>query len=150
MYGSLFNRILFPVRNTNEMSMSVLPEHWSEPDSTPGLLYETVWLLLTIAVSSALFVWEPGWIEIEPTPLRIVGSLVIGGSLNVGAASFYYSSRVRTFWSNPTRRFIVLFVIAMGWQIGLWLAPTWTLLSMLSACVLGLPARLYIYIRARS
>lgn len=131
--------------------MSVLPEHWSEPDSTPGLLYDTGWSLLTIAVSSALFVWEPGWIEFKPTPLRVVGSLVIGGSLGVGTTGlFYASSRMRTFWSNPTRRFIVLFVLVMGWQIGLWLAPTWALLSMLSACVLGLLARLYIYIRARS
>ncbi len=131
--------------------MSVIPEHWSQPDSKPGLLYETGWLLLAIAVLSALFVWGPRLIEIKLTPLRVIGSLVIGVFLGVGATSrFYASSRMRTFWSNPTHRVTVLFVIVIGWQIGLWFAPTWVILSTLSTCVLAIPTRLYIYIRARS
>jgi len=138
--------VVFFSRQVDVSPMSALPDSWSDPDSRPGLLYELGWLLLCVLVFGALAVLDPFFVDVDPTTETLVGSLALGTLLGVGLVYVSVESeRIRGFWDDLRRRFVVLFVFIMAMQGLLRFLPTWTVLSTLAACLTAIPVRLFLY-----
>jgi hypothetical protein len=59
------------------------------------------------------------------------------------------SERLQRLWAEFRLRFVGMFVIAMGVQLGLAVAPAWTVLTALATFVTLIPLRVAIYLRTR-
>lgn len=130
--------------------MSAIPTTWGEPDSRPGLCYDLLWTTLAVAVLGAVAYWEPFSIAVSITPTRLLGATAIGGTLGVALTyGSFVSERSQRLWADFRIRFGGLFVLIMGGQVGLAVAPTWTLLTMLVTFLAVIPLRVYVYLRAR-
>ncbi|SEH53803.1 hypothetical protein SAMN05192561_105101 [Halopenitus malekzadehii] len=130
--------------------MSAIPTEWGEPDSRLGVYYELLWIGLAVVVLAALAYWEPFSITVSITPQRLAGATILGVVL--GIAVMYVSfvnERFQRLWADFRIRFISLFVLIMGGQLGLAVAPTWTVLTMLATFLTLIPLRLAIYLRTR-
>jgi hypothetical protein len=130
--------------------MSVIPAEWSEPDSRPGLYYDLFWMGLAVVVFGALAYLEPFYITVSSTPRRLAGATILGVVL---ASTMTYGSfgseRLQRLWAEFRLRFVGMFVIAMGVQLGLAVAPAWTVLTALATFVTLIPLRVVIYLRMR-
>lgn len=130
--------------------MTVIPTEWREPDSRPGLYYELLWTALAVAVLGAIAAWEPFSMTVDVTPTRLLGSLALGAVLASGLTYVSFGNeRTRQLWSDFRIRFVALFVLIMGGQLGLDVAPTWTLLTGLATFLAYVPLRLLVYRRTQ-
>lgn len=130
--------------------MSAIPEEWGELDSTAGLLYEIGWLLLVVIVFGGLLVIRPLFIDIEITPTRLGGSILLGAVLGVFLLISTVNERARGFWKRGKYRHWSLFVLGMLVQVVLYFVPTWTILTGIVVSVVTIPGRIAIYLRART
>lgn len=130
--------------------MSVIPEEWGELDSTAGLLYEIGWLLLVIIVFGGLLVVQPFLIDIEITPIRLSGSILVGAVLGIVLVILTVNERSRRFWKRDRYRLWTLFVLGVLVQVVLRFVPTWTVLTGIVISVVTIPGRIAIYLRART
>ncbi|WP_066415330.1 hypothetical protein [Halorubrum aethiopicum] len=130
--------------------MSVIPTEWGEPGSRPGVYYELLWIGLAMVVLVALAYWEPFSITVSVTPQRLAGATLLGGVLGIAVTyGSFVSERFQRLWAAFRIRFISLFVLIMGGQLGLAVAPSWTVLTMLATFLTLIPLRVAIYLRAR-
>ncbi|ELY62058.1 hypothetical protein C492_08515 [Natronococcus jeotgali DSM 18795] len=121
--------------------MSLIPTEWGEPDSRPGIYYELLWIGLAVVVLGTLAYWEPFLITISITLGVILGIAVTYSS--------FVSERFQRLWADFRIRFAGLFVLSMGVQLGLAVAPTWTVLTMLVTFLILIPLRVAVYLRTR-
>jgi len=130
--------------------MSVIPTEWGEPDSRPGVYYDLLWIGLAVVVLGALTYWEPFLITVSITPQRLAGAMILGIVLGIAVTyGSFVSERYQRLWADGRIRFAGLFVLIMGGQLGLGVAPTWTVLTMLVTCFILIPLRVAIYLRTR-
>ncbi|WP_256295976.1 hypothetical protein [Haloarchaeobius salinus] len=130
--------------------MSVIPTEWGEPDSRLGLYYELLWIGLAVVVFGALAYWEPFSITVSITPQRLAGATILGVVLGIAVTyGTFVSDRFQGLWADFRIRFAGLFVLIMGVQLGLAVAPTWTVLTMLATFLTLVPLRIAIYLRTR-
>jgi len=130
--------------------MSVVPTEWGEPDSRLGLYYDLLWGGLAVVVFGALAYWEPFTITVPITPQRLAGTTILGVVLAIGLMyGSFVSERLQRLWANVRIRFAGLFVLIMGCQLGLAVAPAWTVLTMLATSLTLIPLRVAIYRRTR-
>lgn len=130
--------------------MSVSPSEWGEPDSRPGVYYELLWAGLAVVVFGAVAYWEPFSITVSITPQRLAGATILGVVLSVAMTyGSFVSERFQRLWANFRIRVIGLFVLIMGGQLGLAVAPTWTVLTTLATFLTFIPLRVAIYLRTR-
>lgn len=130
--------------------MSVTPTEWGEPDSRPGVYYDLLWIGLAVVVFGALAYWEPFTITVSITPQRLVGATILGMVLGIAVTyGSFVSERFQRLWADFRIRFAGLFVLIMGGQLGLAVAPTWTVLTMLAVFLTLIPLRVAIYLRTR-
>lgn len=112
--------------------------------------YELFWIGLAIVGIAALAYWELFSITIAVTPQRLASATLFG--VTFGIAVTYGSSvseRVQRLWETSCIRFAALFVFVMGVQLGLNVAPTWTVLTMLAFLLTLIPLRVAVYFRTR-
>ena len=127
----------------------ILPE-WAEPDSRPGLYYELLWIGLAVVVLGALAHWEPFSITVSITPQRLAGETILGVVLGIAVMYIgFVNERFQRLWADSRIRFVGLFVLIMGVQLGLAVAPTWMVLMMVATFLTLLPLRVAIYLRSR-
>ena len=127
----------------------ILPE-WAEPDSRPGLYYELLWIGLAVVVLGALAHWEPFSITVSITPKRLAGETILGVVLGIAVMYIgFVNERFQRLWADSRIRFVGLFVLIMGVQLGLAVAPTWMVLMMVATFLTLLPLRVAIYLRSR-
>ena len=130
--------------------MSVIPTEWGEPDSRPGVYYDLLWIGLAVVVLGALAYWEPFSITVSITPQRLAGAMILGIVLGIAVTyGSFVSERYQRLWADGRIRFSGLFVLIMGGQLGLAVAPTWTVLTMLVTFFTLIPLRVAIYLRTR-
>lgn len=130
--------------------MSVIPTDWGEPDSRQGFYYDLLWTGLAVVVLGSIAYWEPFSITVSITPPRLAGATVIGGVLGVAITyGSFGSERLQRLWADFRVRFVGLFVLIMAGQLGLTVAPTWTLLTMLVTFLTFIPLRVTVYVRTR-
>ena len=130
--------------------MSVIPTEWGEPDSRLGLYYDLLWTGLAVVVLGALAYWEPFSITVSITPQRLAGATILGMILSVAVMyGSFVSERFQRLWADFRIRFAALFMLIMGGQLGLAVAPTWTVLTMLATFLTFIPLRVAIYRRNR-
>ncbi|ELY54268.1 hypothetical protein C492_16493 [Natronococcus jeotgali DSM 18795] len=130
--------------------MPVIPTEWGEPDSRPDIYYELLWIGLAVVVLGTLVYWEPFLITISITPQRLAGATTLGVILGIAVTySSFVSERFQRLWANFRIRFAGLFVLSMGVQLGLAVAPTWTVLTMLATFLILIPLRVAVYLRTR-
>jgi len=123
---------------------------WGEPDSRPGLYYDLLWTGFAVVVFAALAYWEPFSITVSTTPLRLAGATILGVILGVSVTyGSFVSERLQRLWADFQIRFAGLFVLIMGGQLGLTIAPTWTVLTTLATFLTFIPLRIAIYLRTR-
>ncbi len=103
-----------------------------------------------MVVLVALAYWEPFSITVSVTPQRLAGATLLGGVLGIAVTyGSFVSERFQRLWAAFRIRFISLFVLIMGGQLGLAVAPSWTVLTMLATFLTLIPLRVAIYLRAR-
>lgn len=130
--------------------MSVVPKEWSEPDSRLGVYYQLFWIGLAVAVLGVLVYWEPFAITVSITPRRLAGATILGVILGIAVTyGSFMSERLQRLWADSRIRFAGLFVLIMGVQLGLDVAPTWTVLTMLASFLTLIPLRIAVYFRTR-
>jgi hypothetical protein len=130
--------------------MTVVPTEWSEPDSRLGVYYELLWIALAIVGFGALAFWELFSITVSITPQRLSGATILGVTLGIAVTyGSFVSERFQRFWENSRIRFAGLFIFIMGVQLGLNVAPTWTVLTMLALLLTLIPLRVAIYLHTR-
>ncbi|NKE37323.1 hypothetical protein GWG54_16165 [Natronococcus sp. JC468] len=130
--------------------MSVIPTEWGKPDSRPGIYYELLWIGLAVVVLGTLAYWEPFSITISITPQRLASATTLGVILGIAVTySSFVSERFQRLWADFRIRFAGLFVLSMGVQLGLAVAPTWTVLTMLATFLILIPLRVAVYLRTR-
>jgi len=130
--------------------MTVVPPEWSEPDSRLGVYYELFWIGLAIVGFGALAYWELFSITIAVTPQRLASATLLGVTLGIAVTyGSFVSERVQRLWETSRIRFAALFVFAIGVQLGLDVAPTWTVLTMLAFLLTLIPLRVAVYFRTR-
>jgi len=130
--------------------MTVAPPEWSEPDSRLGVYYELFWIGLAIVGFGALAYWELFSITIAVTPQRLASATLLGVTLGIAVTyGSFVSERVQRLWETSRIRFAALFVFAIGVQLGLDVAPTWTVLTMLAFLLTLIPLRVAVYFRTR-
>lgn len=130
--------------------MSVIPTEWGEPDSRPGVYCDLFWTGLAVVVFGAVAYWEPFSITVSITPQRLAGATTLGMILSAALMyGSFVSKRLQQLWANFRIRFVGLFVVIMAGQLGLTVAPTWTVLTMLVAFLTFIPLRVAIYLRTR-
>lgn len=130
--------------------MSVSPTELGEPDSRRGVYYDLLWAGLAVVVFGALAYREPFPITVSITPQRLAGTTILGVVLSVAMTyGSFVSERFQRLWANFRIRFVGLFVLIMGGQLGLAVAPTWTVLTMLATFLTFIPLRVAIYLRTR-
>jgi len=130
--------------------MSVIPTEWGESDSRPGVYYDLLWIGLAVVVFGALAYWEPFTITVSITPQRLAGATILGVVLGIAVKyGSFVSERFQRLWADFRIRFAGLFVLIMGGQLGLAVAPTWTVLTMLAVFLTLIPLRIAIYLRTR-
>jgi len=130
--------------------MTVVPTEWSEPDSRLGVYYELLWIALAIVGFGALAYWELFSITVSITPQRLSGATILGVTLGIAVTyGSFVSERFQRFWENSRTRFAGLFIFIMGVQLGLNVAPTWTVLTMLALLLTLIPLRVAIYLHTR-
>ena len=128
--------------------MSVIPTEWGEPDSRPGVYYDLLWIGLAVVVFGALAYWEPFSITVSITPQRLFGATILGVVLGIAVTyGSFVNERYQRLWADGRIRFAGLFAIIMGGQLGLAVAPTWTVLTMLVTFSTLIPLRVAIYLR---
>ena len=128
--------------------MTVVPTEWSEPDSRLGVYYELLWIALAIVGFGALAFWELFSITVSITPQRLSGATILGVTLGIAVTYGSFVSE-RRLWENSSIRFAGLFIFIMGVQLGLNVAPTWTVLTMLALLLTLIPLRVAIYLHTR-
>lgn len=126
--------------------MSVVPDQWSHPDSTPGLLYDLGWCILTTIVFGAVLYRQPVFVELSLNATRVAGPIVIGAVFGIGVVALSATDLWRRFWSKPRRRFSTTFAIILTIQAFLAIAHTWTILSVFVSSLVAIPARLCTFI----
>ncbi|ELY63528.1 hypothetical protein C492_07015 [Natronococcus jeotgali DSM 18795] len=157
--------------------MSVIPTEWGKPDSRPGIYYELLWIGLAVVVLGTLAYWEPFSITISITPQRLASATTLGVILGIAVTyssfvserfqrlwadfrlgvilgiavtySSFVSERFQRLWADFRIRFAGLFVLSIGVQLGLAVAPTWTVLTMLATFLILIPLRVAVYLRTR-
>ena len=128
--------------------MTVVPTEWSEPDSRLGTYYDLLWTGLAIVALGAVVYWEPISITVSITPQRLAGATILGVTLGIAVTYGSFVSE-RRLWENSSIRFAGLFIFIMGVQLGLNVAPTWTVLTMLALLLTLIPLRVAIYLHTR-
>ena len=128
--------------------MSASSEQWS-PGSTKALGQDLGWLALCIVLFGACALWEPFSIDISPTALELIASVVLGTTLGIIMVAFSLTDVARRIWEDKRSQFIFIFTLGIGMQLVLQAIPMWTVLTMLAAFVAAVPTRLYLYRRAR-
>ena len=130
--------------------MSVIPPEWAEPDSRPGLYYELLWIGLAVVVLGALAYWEPFSITVSITPQRLAGATILGVVLGIAVMyGGFVNERFQRLWADSRIRFVGLFVLILGVQLGLAVAPASMVLTMLATFLTLIPLRVAIYLRSR-
>jgi len=130
--------------------MTVVPTEWSEPDSRLGVYYELLWIALAIVGFGALAFWELFSITVSITPQRLSGATILGVTLGIAVTyGSFVSERFQRLWETSRIRFAGLFIFIMGVQLGLNVAPTWTVLTMLALLLTLIPLRVAIYLHTR-
>ena len=130
--------------------MTVVPTEWSEPDSRPGIYYELLWIGLAIVGFGVVAYWELFSITVSITPQRLVGATILGVTLGIAVTyGSFVSERFQRLWENSRIRFAGLFVFIMGVQLGLNVASTWTVLTVLAFLFTLIPLRVAVYFRTR-
>lgn len=128
----------------------MIPMEWGEPDSRPGIYYDFLWTGLAVIVLAALAYWEPFSITVSITPPRLAGATILGVILGVSVMyGSFVSERFQRLWADFRIRFAGLFALIMGGQLGLTIAPTWTVLTMLTTFLAFIPLRIAIYLHTR-
>ncbi|ELZ23075.1 hypothetical protein C477_03140 [Haloterrigena salina JCM 13891] len=123
---------------------------WGEPDSRTGVYYDSLWTGLAVIVLAALAYWEPFSITVSITPPRLAGATTLGVILGVAVMyGLFVSERLQRLWADFRIRFAGLFALIMGGQLGLTIAPTWTVLTMLTTFLTFIPLRVAIYLHTR-
>ncbi|ELZ38935.1 hypothetical protein [Halorubrum tebenquichense] len=130
--------------------MTVVPTEWSEPDSRLGVYYELLWIGLAIVGFGAVAYWELFSVTVSITPQRLTGAIILGVTLGTAVTyGSFVSERFQRLWETSPVRFAGLFVFIMGVQLGLNVAPTWTVLTMLASLLTLVPLRVAVYFRTR-
>lgn len=130
--------------------MRVFPTEWGEPDSRPDVYYDLLWIGLAVVVFGVLAYWEPFSITVSITPQRLAGATLLGVVLGVAVTyGLFVSERFQRLWADSRIRFAGIFVLIMGGQLGLAVAPTWTVLTMLATFLTLIPLRIAIYLRTQ-
>lgn len=130
--------------------MSVIPTGWGEPDSRLGAYYHLLWIGLVVVGLGALTYWERSPVTVSITPQRLAGATILGVVLGIGVTyGSFVSERFQRLWADFRIRFPSLFVLIIGGQLGLAVAPTWTVLTMLVTFLTLIPLRVAIYLRTR-
>ena len=130
--------------------MTVVPTEWSEPDSRLGTYYDLLWTGLAIVALGAVVYWEPLSITVSITPQGLAGATILGVALGIAVTySSFVSERFQRLWETSRIRFAGLFIFVMGVQLGLRVAPTWTVLTMLAFLLTLIPLRVAVYFRTR-
>jgi len=128
--------------------MSAIPTEWGEPDSRSGVYYDLLWMGLAVVVLGALTYWKPFSITVSITPQRLAGATILGVVLGIAVTyGSFVNERFQRLWADFRIRFAGLFVLIMGGQLGLAVAPTWTILTMLATFLTLIPLRVAIYLR---
>lgn len=129
--------------------MSVIPTEWSKPDSRPGVYFDVLLMGLLVVGIGAIAYWEPGSITLSITSQRLAGAIIPGVALG-GAMTYFYilSERFQGLWADSLiTRFACLFVLGIGIQLGLAVAPMWTLLTIQATFLTFIVLRVAIYFR---
>jgi|AntRauMinimDraft_4_1070384.scaffolds.fasta_scaffold00847_1 hypothetical protein len=122
--------------------MPSIPPEWGEPDSRLGVYYDILWIGLAVVGIVVLTSWEVFSITVSTTPQRLVGATIIGGTLGVAVTyGSFVSERTQQFWEDSRIRFASLFILIMGVQLGLYVAPAWTVLTLLASFLTLVPLR---------
>ncbi|MDL0144726.1 MULTISPECIES: hypothetical protein [Halobacteriales] len=131
--------------------MSVIPTEWSEPDSRPGVYFDVLLMGLLVVGIGAIAYWEPGSITLSITPQRLAGAIIPGVVLGVAMTYFYIvSERFQGLYADShITWFVGNLLLAIGISLGLAVAPTWTLLTILATLLTFIVLRVAIYIRTR-
>jgi hypothetical protein len=130
--------------------MSVIPTEWAEPDSRLGFYYDLLWTGLVVVVFGVLAYWEPFSITVSITPQRLAGATILGVILSVAMTyGSFVSGRFQRLWADFRIRFASLFMLIMGGQFGLAVAPTWMVLTVLMTFLTFIPLRVAIYLHTR-
>lgn len=127
--------------------MSMIPEEWGEPDSRAGLVYDVLWFVLAILVFGFLAYFKPFSIDVTATPRRLLEAGTLGVVLGSAISFMSIQEWYREFWADQRHRFVAIFGVVMGVQVGVMLVPAWTILTMLATFITVIPTRLYVYLR---
>lgn len=131
--------------------MPIIPTEWSEPDSRLGVYFDVLLMGLLVVVIGAIAYWEPGSISLSITPQRLAGAILPGVILGVTMTYFYIvSERFQRLYANShIIRFVIIFAVIIGGQLGFAVAPTWTLFTILATLITFILLRVAIYRRTR-
>lgn len=129
--------------------MSVIPDQWAHPGSTKGLLYDLGWCTLGMVLFGALLYWQPAFLGISLSTTRVAGPILIGVIIGIGVIVLSATDSGRRFWRPFERRFLTMFILILGIQALLAIAPTWTILSTFVSFLVAIPARLCTFILGR-
>lgn len=131
--------------------MSVIPTEWGEPDSRIGVYFEVFVMGLLVVILGAIVYREPFTIAISITPRRLAGATILGCVLGIAMTYLtILNERFRRLWADShIFRFSGLFMLIMGSQLALNIAPARTLLTMIATALTFIPLRVAIYRRAR-
>lgn len=130
--------------------MSLVPDHWAEPGSIGGLLYELLWVLLVLITLGVFLVFQPLFVELNVTLLRLSVSMLLGTVGGILLPIVSVRERGSRWWNNFRNRFITMFIITMLFQVSLLVIPTWLILTGITLFTVSVPVRIAIYLRARS
>lgn len=129
--------------------MSVVPQEWSDPGSTKGLLYDTAWmvaLLVLFGVFHATHLFTPPG---TATLAQLGAGGVTGGLIGVGLVIASVRKLGTLMEENERVRFAVIITAALAVQAGLYLAPVWLTVIVVASCLSAIPTRIYFYLRER-
>jgi hypothetical protein len=130
--------------------MSVVPTEWGEPDSRPGTYYDLLWIALAVVMLGTIVYYEPFSLTVFVTAQRLTGTTILGVGLGIAVTyGSFVSERYQRLWADFRIRFPGLFVLVMTGQLGLTVAPTWTLLTMLATLLTLIPLRVLAYLHTR-
>ena len=134
----------------SDQQMSVVPTEWGEPDSRPGTYYDLLWTGVAVVVVGTVVYWEPFSLTVFVTAQRLTGATILGVGLGIAVTyGSFVSERYQRLWADFRIRFTGLFILIMTGQLGLAVAPTWTLLTMLATLLTLIPLRVLVYLHTR-
>ena len=129
--------------------MSVVPQEWSDPGSTKGLLYDTAWMVALLVLFGVLHATHlftpPGRI----TLLQLGTGGFIGGLIGIGLVITSVRRLGTLMGENERVHFAVIITATLAVQAGLYFIPVWLTVIVVASCLSAIPTRIYFYLRER-